>query len=126
MPDFTLPSGSTIAVAAKDIARCRPSFSWENAGHIGSTLFKPRLIVMEPISVVGPALRAEHPSFVCLTGINGLSLWFDAKQARDAETPRASESGNGVQAIVPVGGIRMRVTDSVAAAQATIDAGRAA
>lgn len=126
MPIFTLPGGALRTINANAVVRCRDSFAFENDGHIGTTLFKPRLIVMEPITLTGPALHAERASFVRLSGIDDRHLWFDATQADDAEPPKPHESANGVNAIIPVDGIRMRVTESVADAQAAIDAGRAA
>lgn len=81
-------------------------------------------MVLEEINVVGPALQAEVASYTTLTGIRGHTYWIDAARAGDAEVPRTSEQSPGVNAIVPVGGIRMRISETVSAAQAILDAAR--
>lgn len=126
MPIFTSPGETPVFVDPAAVERLRPSFPHENGGHIGTTLFRPMLIVMEPVSVVGPALNAERASFVRLTGLGRRALWFDAARAGDARPPRPHEAQAGVGAVVPVGGIGMKVVESVARAQAVIEAGRAA
>ncbi len=127
MPRFTQPNGAKITIPANEVARARPTLTneiYEHPGHVGSALFSPKQLVMEPIQTVGPALQAERPSFDRLTGVRNRELWFDGKKARDAQRPRPRETGNGVRAIVVVGGTRMRVLETVAAAQAVIDAAR--
>ncbi len=127
MPNFTLPNGTAILIDATKIVRCRSCFEGEideHPEHIGTALFKPKRMVMEPCEEVGPALQATVSSFTSLTGLSDRRLWFDANKAADAQTPRPSESGSGVLAIIPVGGIRMRVMESVADAQAVIGAAR--
>lgn len=128
MPNFTLPSGDTVTVPAREVARARPTLTNEiygHPGHTGSALFTPRLLVMEAIGAAGPALQAEVASFTRLTGIRDRQLWFDAKKAADAQPPRPTETGSGVNAIVPVGGARLRVLETVPQAQAAIDSARA-
>ncbi|MDW3222847.1 MAG: hypothetical protein R8G34_08180 [Paracoccaceae bacterium] len=93
-------------------------------GVTGSAIFKPRIMVLEEINVVGPALQAELASYTTLTGIRGQTYWIDANRAGDAEMPRTSERSPGVNAIVPVGGIRMRISEAVSAAQAILDVAR--
>jgi len=126
MATFTIPTGTAIDRPASDFVRCRASFSWENQGHIGTTMFKPTFIVMEPIEQVGPALAIEAPGFTSLKGLKDRDLWFDAIKAEDAQAPRPHEGVNGVHAVVPVGGIRMRVIATVEEAQNVIDAARSA
>lgn len=129
MANFTLPNGASVDVMASDKVRARASFRNKIFGspdHIGTALFKPRLMVMETIDVVGAALKSELPSFTVLTGNKGQVYWFDAKRSGDAEAPRGMEQGPNVNAIIPICGIRMRVSETVAQAQAIINAARIA
>ena len=128
MPSFTRPDDTPINITAASVARARPTIRNEiygRPGHVGTALFKPRQMVLEAIDVVGPALQAEVPSFTMLHAPNGASIWFDAKKARDAEPPKAYETSENVNAVVVIGGIRQRVSENVADAQAIIDAARA-
>jgi hypothetical protein len=127
MANFTLPNGDSTDVVASGKIRARASFRKEIAGapgHIGTALFKPRLMVMETIDVVGAALKSEAPSFIALTGNKGQIYWFDAKRSGNAQAPRGMEQGPNVNAIIPVGGIRMRISETVTQAQGVIDAAR--
>ncbi|MGC3939521.1 hypothetical protein ACOTTU_17085 [Roseobacter sp. EG26] len=127
MPTFTRPDGSTIDVDASEIARARPTIPREIFGkpdHIGTALFKPKQLVLEAIEVVGPALMVEVPSFAELHAPNNASIWFEATKARDAEAPRASETSPNTNAVVVMGGVRQRVSETVAQAQAVIDNAR--
>ena len=129
MATFTRPNGDPIDVPASSVSRARPTLTneiFEKKGHVGTALFKPKQLVLEPISTVGPALQAELPSFAMLHAPNGAEIWFDAKEAQDARPPRSSETSPDTQAVVAVGGVAQRVSESVAAAQAIIDAARAA
>ena len=127
MPTFTRPDGSTIEVAAASIVRARPTLSNEivdRPGQFGTALFKPKQLVLEPIDVVGPALKQDIPSFAVLHAPNSASVWFEAIKAKDAEPPRITETSENTNAVVVMGGVRQRVSETVAEAQAIIDAAR--
>lgn len=127
MPTFTRPDGSFIDFDAAGIARARPTIRNEicgTPGHVGTVLFKPKQLVLEPIDVVGPALRAEVPTFAELHALNNGSIWFEAVKANDAEAPRASETSANTNAVVVMGGVKKRVSETVAQAQAVIDNAR--
>ena len=126
MATFTLPGGMVRSIPAMEILRFRASFTWENGGHIGTTLFAPMLIVQEPLMMVGTALQAERASFIALPGVRDRAQWVDAARAADAEPPRLSESGNDVRSVVLAGGVRLRLTATVEEAQAALDAARGA
>ena len=128
MPTFTLPNGSPLVVVASDIARVRPSLRNEIYGHpgvIGSALFKPKQLVLEKVDVVGPALWNELNTFAQLHAPNGVHIWFDSVPASDAMVPSAREARPGVNSVVIMAGVRQRLSDTVAAAQAVIDQARA-
>lgn len=126
MPVFTSPGGTPLNIDAGGVSRLRPSLASENGGHIGTTLFSPMQIVMEPVDVVGPALRAEAPGFTRLTGLSARRLWFNATRAGDARPPTRQEAQQGANAVVRVGGIGMKVVENVRQAQDRIDSARAA
>lgn len=127
MATFTRPNGSTITIAASSIARARRTLRNEidgHPGHEGSAMFSPKQLVMEPIGQVGPALQQDTPSFDKLHAPDGSEVWFDAKKAKDARTPMQSEQSENTNAVVTVGGTNQRVSETVADAQAVIDAAR--
>ena len=130
MPTFTNGFGQPFNVDATEVERARPSFSGEieypdGEPHTGSVMFAPWVSVIETIDIVGPALQAEVASFVRFTGTRGIDLWCDAAKAADPRGPTAAEAADGVGAVIAVGGIGMRVAESVADVQAALDAARA-
>ena len=124
MPLFTLPNGATQSFSAADFVRFRPSLPFELKNQSGTTLFKPLQIVLNPIDEVAPAMLQQVPSFVRLTSPSGTPQWVDAKKTGDAQVPRPGERGKNTDAVVLVGGVRLRLRDSVADVQAVLDAGR--
>jgi len=128
MPQFTLPNGSVIDIKASTISRVRATLRNEiygKPGHVGSALFGPKRLVLEPIDTVGPALQAEVPTFAVLHAPNGQNIWFQANKARDAEAPLPTEQSPTTNAVVVMGGVRQRVSETVAQAQAIIHTARA-
>ncbi|MGV6850016.1 MAG: hypothetical protein ACWA5A_16720 [Marinibacterium sp.] len=127
MPEFKRPDGSKITISAKSLIRARASLRneiYERPGAIGTALFSPKQLVMDQIDAVGPALRAEQPGFARLRSRSGAAIWFDATRSGDAESPRPTEATDGVNAVVQIGRVRQRVAETVAEAQAIIDAAR--
>ncbi|MEM6312098.1 MAG: hypothetical protein AAF754_18885 [Pseudomonadota bacterium] len=127
MATFTRPNDTQITIGPSSVARARRTLRNEiddNPGHEGCALFSPKQLVMETIDQVGPALQQDTPSFDKLHAPDGSEVWFDAKKAKDARAPLNSETSDNTKAVVTVGGTNQRVCETVADAQAVIDAAR--
>ncbi|MEP6065510.1 MAG: hypothetical protein ABJ246_06725 [Paracoccaceae bacterium] len=128
MPRFTRPDGSSVEISATSVARARPTITneiYEMPGHTGSALFNPKQLILEAIDIVGPALKAELASFAKLHAPNNANIWFEANSVKNAEPPRSFETSENTRAVVVMGGVRQRVSETVTEAQAVIDAARA-
>lgn len=127
MATFTRPDGTKITIASEKLARARPTIRREIYGHpehVGSALFNPKQLVMEPIEYVGRTLKDELRHFCEFHAPNGASIWINSEMAGDAEKPRSTEKSNNTNSVILIGGVRQRLSESVVEAQAKLDDAR--
>jgi hypothetical protein len=85
MLTLTAPDGSAVRIDAVRIVRARRTISGERGGENKNAQtrvdWEEVQLVTEPIDEVAALVKADLPSFSCLTTSDGSKIWFDAMRA---------------------------------------------
>ena len=110
------PDGSAVRIDAVRIVRARRTISGERGGENKNAQtrvdWEEVQLVTEPIDEVVALVKADLPSFTCLTTSDGSKIWFDAMRAVGPLAITPSQRQGGAKSSIRIMGYRQFVTET--------------